>query len=129
MKSTAMFAAVLALAACAPIDPPGGRVPPGLVYARFGQTVTVGGPRVTPLALVEDSRCPQGVQCVWAGQLRITARVASGTGSTVRELTSGKPISVADGSLLLADVQPAKRSDVAAAPGDYRLGFRFEGGL
>ena len=101
----------------------------GLVSARMGETVTVGGPRLTPLALIEDSRCPQGVQCVWAGQVRIAARVATGSGSSVRELTMGKPVPVADGTLTLADVQPTKRKDTTIAPGDYRFGFRFDGGL
>ena len=126
MKPLLLLLAPLALAGCVTAPPPGDSA---LVYARIGQTVAVGGPRVTPLALLEDSRCPQGVQCIWAGQVRITARVATGSDSSVRELTSGRPVPVANGTLTLADVQPAKRKDTAIAPVDYRYGFRFDGGL
>ena len=126
MKQLLPLLAALALAGCVTTPP---QADSGLAYARIGQTVTAGGPRVTPLALIEDSRCPQGVQCVWAGQVRIAARVATGSGSSVRELTMGKPVPVADGTLTLADVQPTKRKDTTIAPGDYRFGFRFDGGL
>lgn len=126
MKHLLHLLAPLALTGCVTTPPEGDS---GLVYARIGQTVTVGGPRVTPLALLEDSRCPQGVQCVWAGQVRINARVATGSSSSVREMTSGKPVAVADGTLTLIDVQPAKRNESTIAPGDYRFGFRFDGGL
>ena len=129
MKTNAFVFATLSLAACAPMDVPSQVSPAGLQYVRIGQTVTIGGPRVTPLALVEDSRCPQGVQCVWAGQVRITARVTTGAGAQVLELTTGKPVRIADGTLVLAGVLPAKRKNTAPAPGDYRFGFRFDGGL
>lgn len=126
MKRLLLLLAPLALAGCVTAPPSSDN---GLVYARIGQTVTVGGSRVTPLALLEDSRCPQNVQCVWAGQVRITARVATGSASAVRELTSGKPITVADGTLTLADVAPAKASDAPITAADYRFGIRFDGGL
>lgn len=101
----------------------------GVSRARFDETANVGGPRVTPLTLIEDSRCPQDVQCVWAGQVRITARIDTGAGSSVRELTSGKPIPVADGTLELVEVMPAKKADIPLYRDDYRFGFRFSGGL
>ena len=126
MKLFLFLLAPLVLTGCVTTQPSGDS---GLAFARIGQTVMVGGPRVTPLALLEDSRCPQGVQCVWAGQVRITARVATGNSSSVREMTSGKPEPVADVTLTLNDVQPAKRNDSTNATGDYRFGFRFDRGL
>ena len=107
MKQLLLLLAPLALTGCVTTPPEGDS---GLVYARIGQTVTVGGPRVTPLALIEDSRCPQGVQCVWAGQVRISARVATGSSSSVREMTSGKPEPVGYGLIedgLRFDAEPA----------------------
>ena len=101
----------------------------GLTYARLGETVRVGGPRVTPLALIEDSRCPQGVQCVWAGRVRISATISTPTMKLTRELTLGEPFAVANGTLTLAEVRPSMRKAAPIAPGDYRFGFRFDGGL
>ena len=122
--------APLALVGCvtpgSPSPSPGNS---GITYARLGETVTVGGLRVTPLALIEDSRCPQGVQCVWAGRVRINATISTQTMKLTRELTLGEPFPVADGTLMLAEVRPSKRKDAPNAPGDYRFGLRFDGRL
>ncbi len=101
----------------------------GVTRARFGETVAVDGPKVTPLALLDDSRCPVGVQCVWAGQVKITVRIDTGKGSETRELTLGKGEPVADGQLELVEVMPEKRSDTTLYPEDYRFGFKFAGGI
>ena len=99
----------------------------GLSRARFGETVAVGPARVTPLTLVEDSRCPQGVQCVWAGRVRITARVQYGASAQSHELTLGQPLAVPGGQLELAEVLPAARQDARIEPAAYRFGFRHTG--
>ena len=48
--------------------------------AKLGQTVNLGGPKVTPLAVLEDSRCPKEARCIWAGRVRLSVRVATGAG-------------------------------------------------
>ena len=68
MKALPLF---LALAACAAVPPP-----PPVPFAAIGQSAVVGGLVIRPLALLEDSRCPASVQCVWAGQVRIRAAIA-----------------------------------------------------
>lgn len=100
-----------------------------LTWLRLGQTASVGGPRVTPLSLIEDSRCPAKVACVWAGQVRVTVRVTTGAGTRNIELATRRPVAVADGTLELVDVRPAKRADAAIPKADYRFGLRFSGGL
>ncbi|KQM13069.1 hypothetical protein ASE49_13860 [Novosphingobium sp. Leaf2] len=110
-------------------DAPQGEAP--LFYAALGQSVTVGGPRITPLAVLEDSRCPMNARCVWAGQVRLRVRQDSGRGG-VLELTSGKPAHIADGTLELVDIRPDKMAGAsnqgAIDPTRYRFGFRFTGG-
>jgi hypothetical protein len=122
---------VLATAGCAAQPPPlTARAGDDLSRARIGATVSVGGPRVTPLAVIEDSRCPMNVRCVWAGRVRVSVRIDLGSGSQVRELTQGKPVPIADGTLELVAVQPDRRTEAKPiAAGDYRFGFRFMGGL
>ena len=130
MKHALLLLAPLALAGCVtvyPPDEPSGMS--GIVYARLGQTVAVDGPRVTPLAVIEDSRCPAGVQCVWAGRVRLSVRIATGAGTATREMTSGMPLQVADGALTLVEVSPQRSRDSAPSSADYRFGFRFDGGL
>lgn len=117
--------AALALTGCAPLPRP----TDGVVHARLGQTVSVGGPRVTPLRVLADSRCPVNARCVWAGEVRIAARIASGRHSDTRELVLGQPVMVAGGRLELVEVRPAQHTDAAITPRKYRFGFRFAGGL
>ena len=126
----ALLIAPLALAACVTVYPPDEPdEASALVYARLGQTVTIDGPRITPLTVLEDSRCPAGVQCVWAGRVRLSVRIATGAGTTTREMTSGMPLAVADGALTLVEVSPQRSRDSTPSPADYRFGFRFDGGL
>lgn len=101
----------------------------GLSRTGLGLTVAVGGPKVTPLAVLEDSRCPVDVRCVRAGDVRLSVRVDLGSGSRVHELALGKPIPVADGTLELVEVTPEPLAGQAIAPRDYRFAFRFMGGL
>lgn len=120
------FALPLLLAACATTSAGGG-------YsggpARIGQTVYVSGPTVKPLKVIEDSRCPQGAMCVWAGRVIVRAEVGTGRGKQEMELTLGQSKQVADGQLTLRAVTPARHQSRATAPGDYRFTFDFAGGL
>lgn len=101
----------------------------GSVDARLGQTVNVGGPRLTPLAVLEDSRCPMEARCIWAGRVRLSVRVTTGAGSTVRELASDKPLQVAGGQLILQGVMPPRSTQRTIAPSDYRFTLHYNRGL
>jgi len=119
MKPTLLFG-LFALTACTSVVPaPAG--PAGL-----GQVTAVDNLQVRPLELLEDSRCPASVQCIWAGQVRISAEIFSPGGREVREMTSGKPIAVAGGMLALVDVEPPKHAPGATDARAYRFNFRFE---
>jgi len=97
--------------------------------AGLGQRVYVDGPYVTPLAVLEDSRCPMNARCVWAGRTRLSVRIDLGSRSETREIGSDEPIQVADGQLSLVEVQPDLMAGEAAEPPTYRFGFKFAGGL
>ena len=112
--------ALMALASCATV--------PKKTYANgptaaIGETANLEGVTVRPITVIEDSRCPALVRCVWAGRVRISAEV-SGTGS--RELTLGEPAAVSGGTLTLVDVRPGKRTPEAIPSRDYQFTFRFQ---
>lgn len=126
IRNALLTLTALPLAACATVPP----ATDGVARARLGQTVTVDGPRVTPLAVLEDSRCPINARCVWAGQVRLSVRIDLGNRSEQRELTTGKPLPVADGTLELVEVTPDRIAGGEPFPQrDYRFGFRFMGGI
>lgn len=126
MRKITLLALPLSLAACVT---PGTARPLPEGPARIGQTVSVGGPTVRPLAVIEDSRCPADVTCVWAGRVVVRAEIGTGLGKQVKDLTLGTPVQVADGALTLRQVTPGKLHGKSIKPGDYRFIFEFAGGL
>jgi hypothetical protein len=110
-----MLAPMLALLAgcAAPAAAPDGLVDrtasaaPGTVEVRLGETARLGGLTVRPIAVIEDSRCPGDVDCVWAGRLRLRVAV-SGVGET--ELILGQAFALpGGGTLTLVSAMPAPR--------------------
>jgi len=77
------------------------------------------------VAVGEDSRCPKGEQCVWAGNARVDLEVRVGTGSPqVISLNTNQGTASAelDGyGLALHDVAPQPIAGRAIAPEDYRV--------
>jgi hypothetical protein len=101
----------------------------GIGRAGIGQRVYVDGPYVTPLAVLEDSRCPMNARCIWAGRTRLSVRIDLGSRSETREIGSDQPIHVADGQLSLVEVQPDTMAGQAVDLAAYRFGFTFAGGF
>ena len=142
----AVLFALLALAACAatPANPAtdqeGGRQAPlaaqiradserlegelraqGVVAAGIGETADLGGGlTVRPLEVLEDSRCPTNVACIWAGRLRLRAEVSGGA----QEFTLGEPLQTPKGTVTLAVVSPGAWSEWPGGKPAYRFGFR-----
>ncbi|OQW56834.1 MAG: hypothetical protein A4S17_13190 [Proteobacteria bacterium HN_bin10] len=138
-----VLAATLALAACATAPPISEQQSPlaqqiradnerldrelaaaGVFAAGIGETANLGGGLIIrPLEIIEDSRCPANVACVWAGRLRLRAEVSGET----RELTLGETLATPRGAVLFAVARPGAWADwperEVARPA-YRFGFR-----
>jgi hypothetical protein len=84
--------------------------------------------RVKPLEVVEDSRCPPDVTCVWAGRIRLRVAV-SGAGEPVMEID--RPVNVAGGRrLTLTGAAPINwaRPPAGVDPNEpKRFAFRLSG--
>lgn len=120
MNRTILFVAAFAvpLAGCVTIN----TVKDGISRGRIDETVAVGPLQVTPVKLIEDSRCPSGVQCVSAGRVRLAVKI---DGAEPVELTLGQPVAVTAGSLTLVETYPERRKDWTLYPDEYRFGFTF----
>lgn len=98
---------------------------PGIVVAEIGQSADLGGGlNVRPLAIIEDSRCPRNVTCLWAGRMRIRAMV-SGVDT---ELELGQPYESDHGVVVFAVASPGAwaewpSEELGPRPA-YRFGFR-----
>ncbi len=115
-RSLAALGLTVALAGCISFR----TVSDGITRAQIGETVRVGAVAVTPIKVLEDSRCPQEAQCAWAGRVRISARIDGGESI---ELTLGQPIALGEHALTLTEVHPEPRQDVTRYPDEYRFGF------
>ncbi len=85
---------------------------------RLDQEITVDDLKIKPTAVLEDSRCPKDVQCIWAGKVRVAFSV-SGSASSVFEL--GQTIIFKDKQIKLDEVSPHPISTRKIADDEYRF--------
>lgn len=124
MTKLSAFPALVLLAGCATVPVSHPVQSGGLVT--LGQPVQVGKLVATPSEMVEDSRCPENVRCVWAGRLIVSTRIDGGDWRETVPLTLGAPYATHDTSIMLVTGLPEKQAGVETEPKDYR--FAFEGG-
>ncbi len=89
------------------------------------------GVRVKLLEIQEDSRCPQGVECIWAGNVRV-ALLVRGPGRTSRRAalnTASEPreLKLGGRTLTISNVSPPKVIDRDIRPRDYRITLTLSG--
>jgi hypothetical protein len=96
---------------------------------RVGQEVLVADQKLTVkfVSVPEDSRCPTGVNCIWAGNVRVQLQVtkAKSKPSKVelslnpRDFPDGEAADCGDYKLKLVKVDPYPVADQQLKPGDY----------
>ncbi len=122
MKSVIVLPVLALLGACAGsgFDPLEG------MPAALGETVRVGSMLATPRSVVEDSRCPQDVQCIQAGRVVVSTRLDGDGWSETVPLTLDEPYPVQGGTVTLVSGRPEKWSERRRPRSEYR--FVFAGG-
>ncbi len=125
MRSVALPLAALALSACATLPTAAPVRGDGLAY--LGEATRIGVLIVTPRAIVEDSRCPINVRCVWAGRAIVRTEVAGAGWRETRNLTLGERITTHGKQLALTSIKPGKFAGAQSFPPQPML-FGFEGG-
>ncbi|CAN5707838.1 hypothetical protein BH11PAT2_BH11PAT2_06310 [soil metagenome] len=81
---------------------------------------------IRPTAVLEDSRCPVGVQCIQAGTVRITLKTNTGTGSVSHDFALGKMITVGSDDITFVSVSPPHAKDGAPSDSSYRFTFSVQ---
>lgn len=92
---------------------------------KAAEVVTVQGVRITFEGVSEDSRCPTGATCVWAGDAAATFTLEKPPAAALQRTlhTSGRfaqKTEFGDLVIKLEDVRPYPKEGDAIAPGDYR---------
>jgi hypothetical protein len=137
MRKTTLLFVALSVGACAGMGSATGTSgpPPSkdvVVGSDFdlapGQSARVSGGAITISfkEVTEDSRCPLGVMCIWAGNAAVSLAVtdAAGTKSQVVVNTNVSPttpdsVKIAGYVLRLVGLQPIQRRDVTIPPASY----------
>jgi len=117
---TAMIA--LLLAGCATVPPAEAGPTAGL-----GQVAVVNGLRIRPIEVVEDSRCPTAVNCVWAGRLTVRARMYGPGWTQIRDFELGVAQAVDQYRVTLVAAEPKKATPADIDPRAYRFTFAVSG--
>jgi hypothetical protein len=85
------------------------------------------GVKVVPLEVLEDSRCPIGVECIVAGTVRVRALLSSGLGTAEQIFTLGEVITTETEEVALIDVKPkAILLNESIETAEYRFIFEIK---
>jgi hypothetical protein len=95
-----------------------------LLETKIDQGASALDVRVIPIAIVEESRCPHGVQCIQAGTVRVRAQLVSGLGTATEVFTLNTPITTEAETVTLVAVSPEPEAGKTIAPKDYRFIFK-----
>jgi hypothetical protein len=96
-----------------------------LLLTKIDQSVSGLNVKITPLQVLEDSRCPHDVQCIQAGTVRVRVQLTSGLGTSMQTFTLNKSITTEAEIITLVSVDPQKESTVTITPGEYRFVFKI----
>ena len=127
MKAARISLLALAVTGCA-ATPKGDERPirDSMVALALGGHSRIFGLDISPVRIVEDSRCPTGVQCIQAGTVRLLVRIEDRSGTREATLTLGKPVALAQGGWIdLAAVCPYPRHPNRIAPETYLFMLAF----
>ncbi len=107
-----------------PTPPPAAQeVTSGTVQARINESVQLGNLTITPRAILEESRCPSGVQCIQAGTVRVRIDVASGLGQSTYTLALTQSITTEAETITFVAADPYPVYQVPLNQSDYSFTF------
>lgn len=95
------------------------------VTTRIDQGASALDVNVVPLEVLEDSRCPQDVQCIQAGTVRIRAQLTSGLGQANQIFELEKPITTEAEEVTLIQVTPIPKAGETISLSAYEFVFRI----
>lgn len=101
------------------------------LVVKFGETKAAKTSRIKAnlVEILEDSRCPEDVDCIWAGRIRILVTLEGKTGKSMSvEFSSDqKPtVEFAGYSITLGEIGPDKKQGQAVQKSDYIANFTVE---
>lgn len=99
----------------------------GSLTVRIGETgKSSAGSKVeiTPMGVLEDSRCPTDVQCIQAGTVRLRANVLVASATSTVDFKLGEAVRVGGETITLSSVLPEKNTKKPTTYADYKFTFK-----
>lgn len=96
------------------------------IKIQLGKTKSALGVFITPERILEDSRCPVDVQCIQAGQVRLSATIKSKAKASKIEFKSDAKVTFENFEITLVDVKPVTHSGKKIASKDYIFTFAIK---
>jgi hypothetical protein len=96
----------------------------GNAVLKVGERAVFPRVTITPLEVVEDSRCAEGVQCVWAGTVKVRVNISHPSGNSSDSIELGKSITTATEKVELLSVTPAKKANQEISKDSYQFTFK-----
>ncbi len=87
----------------------------GSIILKLGEKGVFRNISIKPIEVVEDSRCPQDVQCIWAGTLRVRTEIVSGLGKSEMVIELGQSITT--------EAEEVSLTEATLGPEDYKFTF------
>ncbi len=95
----------------------------GTFGMKLYETKSIPGATVNVWAVTEDSRCPSGVQCIWAGRVKVAANLGTAAGTSSAELEPGQSLISGDSKITLQEVLPVQKQGHKIADDEYEFVF------
>ena len=126
---TLAVAACLALSstACAgseQVAPAEMPVPVAEELVPLGQPLRVAQVVITPISVLEDSRCPENARCVWAGRAVVETEIFGPGWKETVPLTLGEGYTTHDMTVMLSTVAPEKTAQAETPAAAYLFGYQ-----
>lgn len=98
----------------------------GRVVAKIGDTIILPGSSFKILGVTQDSRCPAGVACIWAGEVQLALLATEGNDHANIIIKSNAPaITIGKSNVTLVEVGPLKTQEVIVDK-SYRFIFQVQ---
>lgn len=111
------------------VSPAGGTVPSDsdtIVTLRLGESGTRQGVTLTPTKLISDSRCPNDVECIWAGKVEVRTDIVTAMGTSTNTFEIATTITTEGETVTLIAVEPYPSAGEPISPTDYRFTFEVK---
>ncbi len=94
-----------------------------IVTTSLGQEMTGLNVTINPIEVLEDSRCPADVQCIWAGQVRVRTVLSTEVSHGEHIFSIGTKQQFGDTDVTLVAVNPYPNAGSPTPSSSYRFVF------